>query len=151
MNAHFDDGAAGEMPPIPDNPVNVNTVNGEECMRCDRSWTWADRFRHWLFPHSITEVPKAPPHFKDVLHTAVIVHLDFSERIKLLFSGYAVVETKVVTENLVGGCISNSEFCVTPPYWMLAKPDRESLDAYRRLCNQEQKDPQPGATAVGGT
>lgn len=74
----------------------------------ERPVTWRDKLRHKLFPADHLEVPVAPITHKDVLVVRVTCELSMLDRIRLLFSGKLMVETKTVTENIIGHHVTSS-------------------------------------------
>jgi hypothetical protein len=87
----------------------MNTEN-TGCFTIAREWTWKDRLRAKLFPNTPCYVPEAPRHYKDCLSTTVRSHLCFTDRLRVLLTGKAEVEIKIVTENVVGGTRTASVF-----------------------------------------
>lgn len=79
--------------------------------------TWKDKLRAWLFPSQYLDLPevKEPTKFQDVVVTKVTVEFSFLARLKILFSGRCLVETKTLTENLVGQCVTSSVAYPLPP------------------------------------
>lgn len=77
-------------------------------------WTWRDRLRFKLFPSEICPLPAAPPTWQDVVVVTTVVTLSFRARLNVLLSGRLKVETRTVTENLVGGTVTAS---VGYPVW----------------------------------
>lgn len=65
-------------------------------------WTWKDRLRARIFPFVPCDLPQAPASFKDVIVTKVKSDLSVVDRIKVLITGKIEIETRVVTENMVG-------------------------------------------------
>ena len=74
----------------------------------DSSWNWRDRIRFRLFPILVCDLPEAPATWKDVLVCETTVILSWSDRIRALVCGRIHVETKTVTENTIGGCVTSS-------------------------------------------
>lgn len=71
-------------------------------------------FTRKLFPINYCLLPDAPKEYKDVLVTITRIELSFLDRLRILWNGKVEVQTKTVTENLIGGCItSNSVTCGT--------------------------------------
>lgn len=69
---------------------------------------WRDKLRWRLFPAQHCDVPVAPPSYKDCLSCRITVTLSFSARIRLLFSGRLMVDSKTVTENTIGASVTSS-------------------------------------------
>ena len=70
--------------------------------------TWRCRLRAKLFPFTICELPEAPPSFQDVLISISRSQLSFMDRLRVLFTGKVEVETRTVTENMIGSHRTNS-------------------------------------------
>jgi hypothetical protein len=71
-----------------------------------------------LFPAQHCDLPEAPASYKDVLTCRVTSNLSMTDRIRVLITGRIRVETKIVTENLLGDHKSASVFMVLPPkFW----------------------------------
>ena len=68
----------------------------------DTPWTWRERLRFKLFPGRYCDLPEAPATHQDCLTIRTVVVLGWLDRLRLLFSGRLTVETKTVTENMVG-------------------------------------------------
>lgn len=77
-------------------------------------WTWKDKLRSRLFPFKPCILPEAPSTHKDVLISKTVCCLDVVDRIKLLFTGRLHVETRTVTENEIGACMTASQCYVLP-------------------------------------
>lgn len=56
-----------------------------------------------LFPFEPCPLPDAPASFQDVVITRTKIFVSFADRLRILFTGKAEVETRTVTENIVGG------------------------------------------------
>lgn len=57
-----------------------------------------------LIPWNPCELPEAPPTWLDVVITTTHCQLSITDRLRVLFTGKIEVETRTVTENMVGGC-----------------------------------------------
>lgn len=71
-------------------------------------WTWKERLRFKLFPSRYCSVPEAPATYADCVVVKTIATLGVLDRLRVLISGRLVVETKTVTEHIVGACITAS-------------------------------------------
>jgi hypothetical protein len=71
-------------------------------------WGWRDRLRFRLFPSQLCPLPEAPATYKDCIVIRTVVVLRFPARLQLLISGRLIVETRTVTENVVGNAVSAS-------------------------------------------
>lgn len=60
-----------------------------------------------------------PEGFKDRVHTEVGIHLSFGDRVKVLFGWHIKVDTRTLTENVVGIARSRSSIRITIPNWLL--------------------------------
>lgn len=90
----------------------------------DTSWTWRERLRFKLFPSRHCELPEAPAAYADCIVNRVHARLDVMDRLRVLFSGHLIVETKIVTQNVVGDTISSS--VVYPVLGLLARTAQPS-------------------------
>lgn len=70
-----------------------------------------------LFPPQHCELPEAPATHKDVLICKVVSELSLIDRLRVLFSGRVRVESRTVTENVIGDHKTNSIFVALPPKW----------------------------------
>lgn len=75
--------------------------------------TWIDRLRWKLFPVEVCDIPDIPA--KDCLIVRTEVRLSFIGRIQAFFSGRVMVETKTVTENVIGNATTASCSYVKAP------------------------------------
>jgi hypothetical protein len=71
-------------------------------------WTWREKLTFKLFPVNPCMWPEAPANFKGALACNTNVHLNFLDRIRVLFTGRLVVETRTVTENEIGDNVTSS-------------------------------------------
>lgn len=69
---------------------------------------WYRRLYNRVFPWVPCELPEAPASFQDVIISRAKVNLSFADRLRVLFTGKLEVETRIVTENLVGSTRSKS-------------------------------------------
>lgn len=70
--------------------------------------------RSRLFPYQHCELPEAPANWPDVVHVTTIASLSFVDRLRVLASGQLRVDTRTVTENVVGDSRTSS---VAFPIW----------------------------------
>lgn len=101
-------------------PTPADTVQPTEgCYTVARhKLTWIDRLRLWLFPAEHCDLPpvdQAPPQYKDVLVMRATVTLSVLARLRLLFTGRLMVDTKTACENIVGAATTASTAYVLPP------------------------------------
>jgi hypothetical protein len=81
-------------------------------------WTWRERLRFKLFPTQHCDLPKAPAVYKDVVVVRTVVSLSALDRLRVLLSGRLTVETRTVTEHLVGGSLTASvAYPSLPEHW----------------------------------
>lgn len=104
----------------------MNEIN---TMKSDRSWTWRDRLRMKLYPPDYAITPDAPPAHKDVLISHCFGEISMLDRIRILISGRVKVESRTVTENIIGACVSNTKIYALPPRW--ADPDYKPIPAVK--------------------
>jgi len=78
------------------------------CRSTCRVTTWRDRLRWKLFPVRHLDLPYAPPTHRDVLVCRVTCCLSLADRLRVLISGRLLVETKTVTENIIGRSLTDS-------------------------------------------
>ena len=71
-------------------------------------WTWRERLRYRLFPNLHCDLPPAPATHLDCLHVTTVVHLSVIDRLRVLASGKLTVQTRTVTENIVGNAVTSS-------------------------------------------
>ena len=83
--------------------------------------TWKDRLRWKLFPANHVDLPIAPVKYKDCFNCRVTAELSFLDRVRILFSGRLVVETKTVTENEIGGHLTSSTIFPLAPKFLEVK------------------------------
>jgi len=82
--------------------------HNEENYCTTQPWTWRDRLRHKLFPSNYCPLPPAPASYADVVVVRTVVSLSLIDRVRVLLSGKLTVETRTVTENVVGGTVTGS-------------------------------------------
>jgi hypothetical protein len=70
---------------------------------------WSRRMWGRLFPVKHCFLPDAPPEYADCVVTTTICTFGFWDRIRILFSGVLVVQTKTVTQCVVGKTITAGE------------------------------------------
>lgn len=64
--------------------------------------TWRQRIRRFLFPVELCFPPKAEFDDKDMLITRIVCVFSLIPRLRFLITGRLVVETRTVTENVIG-------------------------------------------------
>jgi hypothetical protein len=74
----------------------------------DTPWTWRERLRFRLFPIRHCELPEAPATYADCVVVKTVTSLSLADRVRVLLSGKLTVETRTVTENIVGGTATSS-------------------------------------------
>lgn len=82
---------------------------------------WIARLRWKLFPYTYCPQPEAPVYFKNVIVHNVRVDVSFTDRLRVLFSGRLIVESRIATQEHSGSMISASQFSALPPRWMQVK------------------------------
>lgn len=92
------------------------------CFSSSRPWTWRDKLRCKLFPPQHCDLPEAPALFQDVLVCRVTSELSMLDRLRVLITGRIRVESRTVTENMMGSHRTKSIFSALPPKWW----DREA-------------------------
>lgn len=80
----------------------------DNCYYADSPWTWREKLRYRLYPSMPCPLPSAPAAFADCVVVTTHVGLDWLDRLRVLVSGKLKVETRTVTENVVGGTVSSS-------------------------------------------
>lgn len=80
----------------------------DQAFYVDTPWTWRERLRFKLFPSRHCDLPEAPATHKDCLVVRTVVVLGTLDRLRVLWSGRLTVETKTVTENIVGATTTAS-------------------------------------------
>lgn len=65
-------------------------------------WTWRDRLRFRLFPSRHCQLPDAPATYADCVVVTTTAVLSWPDRLRVLLSGCLTIQTKTVTENVVG-------------------------------------------------
>lgn len=108
------------LPPLP--PLDTDSDSASNCLACPRPLTWRDRFRERFFPAAYCELPEAPATHRDVLVVRVFTHLSWLDRLRVLLTGRIRVESKTVTEHVIGDHRTCSVFMALPPRWC----DREA-------------------------
>jgi hypothetical protein len=83
-------------------------MSSEQNYFCETTWTWRDRLRFKLFPSRHCELPVAPARFADCVVVKTYISLSIVDRLRVLLTGTLVVETKTVTEHMVGGTVTSS-------------------------------------------
>jgi hypothetical protein len=71
-------------------------------------WTWRDKLCARVFPFTICNIPEAPASYQDVIVSKSRSSLCFTDRLRVLFTGKVEVETRIVTENMIGSHRTNS-------------------------------------------
>ncbi len=71
-------------------------------------WTWRERLWHRLLPSLPCPLPSAPAHFADCVVVRTVASLSLLDRVRVLLTGCLTVETRTVTENIVGATVTNS-------------------------------------------
>lgn len=74
----------------------------------DTPWTWRERLKWKLFPSRHCELPSAPATYQDCVVVRTVAMLSFADRVRVLLSGRLTIETKTVTENIVGAAVTSS-------------------------------------------
>ncbi len=85
----------------------------ENAQYVNEPWTWRDRLRFKFFPSRVCELPtppsRLPPHlFEDCLVARTVVGLGWQDRLRVLVSGHLLVETRTLTEHIVGATVTSS-------------------------------------------
>jgi hypothetical protein len=83
---------------------------------------WQEKIGHRLFPATNCDLPETPFVARDCLVVRVKVHVSWPDRIRLLLTGRAIVESKTVTENHIGHNATSSCAYVLPPRCLERKP-----------------------------
>lgn len=76
-------------------------MTDEHAYFVDTPWGWKDRLRFKLFPARYCDAPVRPD-FQDCVVVRTVAVLDVVDRLRVLWSGALIVETKTVTEHVVG-------------------------------------------------
>lgn len=97
-------------------------VASSDLLCLSRPWTWKDKLRCRLFPPQHCDLPEAPATHKDVLVCRVTSELSMLDRLRVLITGRIRVESRTVTENVIGNHKTKSVFAALPPKWW----DREA-------------------------
>src|SRR5690348_2521342 len=90
-----------------ENTMNIEqpataAVRSSDGLCLSRPWTWKDKLRCKLFPPQYCDLPEAPPTHKDVLVCRVTSELSWLDRLRVLATGRLQVESRTVTENVIG-------------------------------------------------
>ncbi len=80
----------------------------------DTPWTWKEKLRFKLFPSKPCPLPDAPATHEDVVVVITVVYLGVLDRMRVLVSGHLTIETRTVTEHVVGDARTSS---VAYPSW----------------------------------
>lgn len=83
-------------------------MTDEHAYFVDSQWTWRERLRFKLFPVSYCELPAAPATYQDCVVCRTFVAFSFLDRLRVLLTGRVIVETKTVTEHIVGASLTAS-------------------------------------------
>ena len=83
-------------------------MSNEQGYYVDIPWTWRDRLRFRLFPGRHCELPPAPATYRDCVVVKTVVSLSLLDRLRVLVAGNLTVETKTVTEHVVGDTATSS-------------------------------------------
>lgn len=70
--------------------------------------TWRERLRFKLFPSRYCPLPEAPASHLDCVVIRTTVVMGWMDRLRVLLSGRLTVETKTVTEHVVGATTTAS-------------------------------------------
>jgi hypothetical protein len=73
----------------------------------ENKWTWREKLRARLFPFTPCTLPDSPASWKDCVVSITRCELSFVDRLRVLFTGKLEVETRTVTEHIVGGTKTN--------------------------------------------
>lgn len=74
----------------------------------DTPWTWRDRLRHRLLPTRYCSLPDAPATYQDCVVIRTVASLSLIDRLRVLVTGKLTIQTKTVTEHVVGACATSS-------------------------------------------
>ncbi len=85
--------------------MSENYIQAESLQR---RWTWREKLRAKLFPFVICHVPEAPPSFQDVIVSKSRSNLSFTDRLRVLITGKVEVETRIMTDVVIGSHRTNS-------------------------------------------
>lgn len=80
----------------------------EHAFYVESSYTLSEHLWFKLFPGKYCPLPEAPASYRDCLVIRTTVVMGLLDRLRVLFSGCLIVETKTVTENIVGATITSS-------------------------------------------
>ncbi len=106
----------------PSQTEGLAAVASSDLLCLSRPWTWKDKLRCKLWPPQHCELPEAPATHKDVLVCRVTSELSMLDRLRVLVTGRIRVESRTVTENVIGDHKTKSVFAALPPRWW----DREA-------------------------
>lgn len=98
------------------------TVAPENSCMVFRPTRW-QRFTRWLFPrlapNRFAQLDRARSFMTgDGIRSQTVIVLDWKDRLRILLSGRACLETSIQTEHKVGSIDSAADFNVLPPRWM---------------------------------
>ena len=74
----------------------------------DTPWTWREKLRYRLMPSHPCPLPSAPAHYADCVVVTTVVGLSILDRLRVLLTGHLKVQTRTVTENIVGQSVTSS-------------------------------------------
>lgn len=80
----------------------------EQAYYVDTPWTWREKLQFKLFPSRHCSLPDAPASHLDCIVVRTVVTLSLLDRLRVLWSGRLTVETKTVTEHIVGATTTAS-------------------------------------------
>jgi hypothetical protein len=83
---------------------------------------WQERIGRKLFPRVHLDTPSFPEG-KDELFCKIVCEFSFLDRLRILLTGRASVETRTVTENMIGAHATSSTAFPLPPKWMERRPE----------------------------
>lgn len=99
--------------------ANPSAINSDCCMTVIPANLF-QRLGYRLFPQRRIEWPEPPEGetAKDGLHHEITIELSFIDRLRVLFSGRAMVRSRILTENVIGRFITVDSFSSLPPKFM---------------------------------
>jgi hypothetical protein len=77
--------------------------------------TWRQRLRLWLLPVRYCPLPAAPASYQDCVVVTTYVALSVADRLRVLLTGQLTVQTRTVTEHVVGESVTASVVYAGPP------------------------------------
>lgn len=77
-------------------------IENTNCSTPQRKWGWKEKLSAKMFPYEPCPLPEAPASFKDTLVIITRAETSILTRLKILLTGKFEVETRTVTENIVG-------------------------------------------------